>query len=151
MSRVRILSTLALLVLILATAGVAAAKPGGPGNGNGGARPPKARITWSVARVEQSVAPGATAQMQVTLTSSADLSNVTLTMPGGIGKVLKVEPSSFASLKAGAPAAVTLTFTTPAEGAQCRGGVVQVRADGKSVPASLKVKLKVPGAATCAP
>jgi hypothetical protein len=148
MHRVRFLTALALIALSLATAGVATAKPGGPGNGQGGARPPKARVTWSAPRVEQAVAPGATAQVTVTFTSSADLNDITLKAPGGLAKVMTFAPASFASLKAGETATVTLTFAAPADGARCRAGVIGVRAGGRAIPAALKVKMTVAGA-TC--
>lgn len=144
MRRAHFFTALALIVLSLATAGVAAAKPG-PG-GNRGARPPRPRVTWSAPRIEQAVAPGATAQVTVTFTSSADLSDITLRAPGGLGKVMTVAPASFASLKAGETATVTLTFAAPAEGARCRAGVLGVRAGGRAIPTVLKVKLTLAGA-----
>jgi hypothetical protein len=147
MSRSRtMLVALALAVLALLTAGGAAAKEG-HGQGQRPDKPQRARITWSTPRVVQAVAPGQTVQVDVTLTSSADLANVTLRVPEGLGRVLTVEPASFASLKAGVATPVRLTIAMPATGAHSQGGVVQVRAGQRTMPAGLKVKLAIPGAA----
>jgi hypothetical protein len=154
MRRARLLLTLLMVALCLSVAGVAAAQPAGPGNGNGGnggnggGKPPKARITWSEPRVAQTLAAGQTATVKVTLTSSADLANVALQTRGGLGRILSVSPASF-SLTAGQAKEVTLTITMPADRAQCQGGVVQVRAGNRVVPANLKVKVTVPGATGC--
>jgi len=140
MRRIQLIVVLALIVVSLSTAGTAAAKPGGPNTG----KPDKARITWSVARVEQTVAPGESVQVPLTITSSADLSNLSLAAAGGLGKIVSFEPSSIASLKAGVSASVTMTITLPAEGAHCQGGVVKARSGNRSVPAPLKVKVLLP-------
>jgi uncharacterized membrane protein len=144
MSRCRtIIVSLALVGLLLLTVGGTAAKGGGGGHGH--KKSPQARLTWGIARVERTVAPGQTIEVNVTLTSSANLNNVVLRVPGGLGRVLKVEPASFASLKAGVAAPVKLTITLPAAGAHSQGGIVQVRAGQRNVPAALKIKLTVPG------
>jgi hypothetical protein len=140
------LVALVALALSLSIVGTAAAKPGRPGNDT---KPPKARITWSVPSVERRVAPGETVRVSVTLTSSADLANVTFVAPGGLGKVLKVEPAVLSSLAAGVPANVTLTISVPSEGAHCQAGVVKVHAGKKNLPAPLKVKVILPGEAGC--
>ena len=140
-----IIVPLVLLMLLLLTVGAAAAKGGGGGNGHAKAKPAKARITWSQARVVQAIAPGQTAVVQVTLTSSADLANVTLRASGGLGRIVKVEPASFTSLKAGVATPIKLTISMPSSNAHSQGGVVQVRAGKRAVPASLKLKLTVPG------
>lgn len=152
MRRSRLLVTLILLAFSLCAVGVASAKPGGPtgnGSGNGDPKPPKARVTWSVPRVDATVAAGETRQVKVTLTASADMTNVTLVPRGGLARVLKVEPSRVATLKAGVPTDVTLTISVPDGGAQCQGGVVQVRSGKKANPAHLQVKVTVPGASGC--
>lgn len=141
MRRLRLTLILAVVALSLSFASAAAAKPGGPN----GAKPAKARITWSVARVEQTIGPGETVQLPLTITSSADLSGVAVTATGGLAPFVTVGPSSIASLRAGVPASVTLTITMPAEGARCAAGAVKVRAGSRNVPASLKVKLLLPG------
>lgn len=141
MRRATLLIALAVVALSLSFAGSAAAKPGKP-NPN---KPAKARVTWSVDRVEQTVAPGETVQVPVTLTSSADLSNISLAASGGLAKFVTVAPGTVASLKAGESLNVTLTITMPAEGARCGAGVVKVRAGNRTVPAPLKVKLLLPG------
>jgi uncharacterized membrane protein len=135
----------AMIVFIAAvlalSAGAVAAKPGAPG---GKDKAVKARITWSVARVEQTLVAGQTATVDVTLTSSADVSNATLRIPGGLGRVVSVSPATF-SLKAGVAQAVRLTIAMPAEGAHSQGGVIQVRSGKRNLPQSLKVNVTVPG------
>jgi hypothetical protein len=146
MRRLPLLVALIALALGLSVAGTAAAKPGRPGNGT---KPAHAKISWSVPRVEQQVAPGATVRVAVTLTSSADLANVSLVAPGGLVKVLKVEPAALTSLAAGVPANVTLIISVPAEGAHCQSGVLQVRAGNRNIPTPLKVKVIVSGDSAC--
>jgi len=146
MSRSRtIIASLILVSLLLLTVGSAAAKGGGaPGHPKGKA--PRARITWSTIRVAQTINPGQTVEVNVTLTSSVDLADVSLRVPTGLGRVLKAEPAHFDSLKAGVATPVKLTISMPAQGAHSQGGVVQVRAGNRNVPAALKVKLTVPAA-----
>lgn len=141
MARARqFLTALALLGLLALTVGTAAAKdkdkPGKPGE------PPRAaQITWSVPRVVQQLAGGTEATVDVTFTSSADLEQVTLRVPGGLGRVLKVEPASWDKVAANTPVAVRLTFATPAKLTRgALGGVVQVRAGQKTLGQPLPVR-----------
>ncbi len=144
MSRYRpVIVSLLLVALLILTVGAAAAKGGGGGKGHLKAKPAKARITWSQPRIIQSVTPGQIGVVEVTLTSSADLTNVTLWVPGGLGRVVKVEPASFTSLKAGVATPVKLTISMLSRNAHSQGGVVLVRAGWRAIPASLKVKLMV--------
>jgi hypothetical protein len=135
------IAALVLIALLFCTLGTAAAKGG---NGHPKAKP-KARITWSQPRVVQGVTPGQTSVVELTLTSSADLGDVTLRIPGGLGNVVRLEPAAFARLKAGVPAKVRLTIAMPAQNAHSQAGIVQVRSGKRAIPASLKVKLTVPG------
>lgn len=151
MARYRsILVPLLLVTLLILSVGAASAKGGGGGDGHPKAKPAKARITWSQARVVQTVTPGQASVVELTLTSSADLASVTLHVPGGLGRLIKVEPASFTSLKAGVATPVKLTIGMPAQNAHSQGGVVQVRAGKRAIPASLKVKLTVPNPADAA-
>lgn len=140
-----IIVTLALVGLLLLTFGSVAAKGGSGDKDHARNKPAKARISWSMPRVEQAVSPGQTVAVDVTLTSSADLANVSLRVAGDLGRVVKVEPASFASLSAGMATPVRLMLTVPAQGAHSQAGVVQVRAGQRNVPMPLKVKLTVPG------
>lgn len=135
-----IFMALTLAGLLALSVGVAAAKPG-PG---GKEKAAKARITWSAERVEQTLAAGQAATVDVSLTSSADVPNATLRIRGGLGRVVSVSPATF-NLKAGVAQSVRLTMTMPADGAHSRGGVVQVRSGKRNLPSALKVKLTVPG------
>ena len=145
MSRYRpVLIPLLLVTLVLLTVGSAAAQGGGGGKGHPKGKPAKARIIWSQPRVIQTMTLGQTAEVKMTLMSSADLANVTLRVPGGLGRVVKVEPASFAQLKAGVATPVTLTIRMPSQNAHSQGGVVQVRSGMRALPHALKVKLVVP-------
>lgn len=148
MSRYRpVIVPLLLVALLLLTVDAAAAKGGGGGHGQPKARLPKARITWSQPRIVQAVRSGQTSVVEVTLTSSVDLTNVTLRVAGGLGRILKVEPASFASIKAGVATSVKLTITMASQNAHSQGGVVQVRAGKRAIPMLLKVQLTVPSPA----
>jgi len=145
MSRYRpVIVPLLLVALLILTVGAATAKGGDGSNGHPKAKPTKARITWSQPRIIQAVTPGQISVVEVTLTSSVDLTKATLRVPGGLGRVVKTEPASFASIKAGVATSVKLTITMPSQNAHRQGGVVQVRAGRRVVPVSLKVKLTVP-------
>jgi hypothetical protein len=145
MRRVHLLIALALIALSLAGAGSAAAKPRKPND----PKPPQARITWSVPRVEQTLNPGETVRVPVTLTSSAALSNVTLAVPRGLGRLLTIEPAQLGSLQAGEAKTVTMVFAAPSEGAHCQGGVIKVRAGNKVIPTPLNVKVTIAGGTGC--
>lgn len=136
----RVVVLLLLLALVALSAGHAAAA------GKGKRKTGQARITWSPERVAQTLAPGETASVDVTLTSSADLEQVSLRVPGGLGELLAV-PSAPLRLKAGVPTTITLRLRMPAEGAHNQGGVVQVRMGPRTIPQPLHVKLSLPGAA----
>lgn len=147
MSRFRYLFTSLIVVgLVLLVIGTTFASPRkGASPGKGGAH--KARVTWSLKRVSQTLSPGQTTQVGVTLTSNVELTNVTVRVPGNLGKAVQLAPSSFASLKAGSATPVTLSISMPVQGASNLSGVVQVRAGkGRTVPSVLPVKLKLAGA-----
>ena len=147
MNRLRRLSIALLLgLLVVATAGVASAAPG-DGKGKG-PRKEKLRIEWSVRRVVQTVAPGQSVVVPVTLTSNVDLANVMLRPTGGLESVLTLSTKGPLTLKAGVPFTISLTLALPAEGARAHGGVVQVRVGKRNVPASLKVWVAPPGSAS---
>jgi len=138
------LTALALLGLLALTVGAAAAKDkDGPGRpGKPGEPPRAAQITWSVPRVVQQIAGGSEATVDVTFTSSADLEQVTLRVPGGLGRVLKAEPASWDKVAANTPVAVRLTFATPAKLTRgALGGAVQVRAGQRALGQPLPVRV----------
>ncbi len=131
---------LAFACLIL-VAGASAAEAKGP-------KPKKnPKITWSTARVTQTVSPGQTATVSASFSSSVDLQNLTLAIPGDLANIVSVSPASIASLKAGEVATVTLTVAVPAADAHSQGGVLKITQGKKSLPGSLKIKITVPGSA----
>jgi len=135
-------SWMALLLVcacLILVAGASAAEAKGP-------KPKKnSKITWSTARVTQTVNPGQTATVSASFSSSVDLQNITLAIPGDLANVVSVSPSAIASLKAGEVATVTLTVAMPAADAHSQGGVLKITQGTKSLPGSLKIKITVPG------
>ncbi len=141
----RLVASLVLLGTLLLTVGAAAAKD----------RPNKPphdapRITWSTRKVEQSLTPGQSATVVMNFTSSTDLQNVTLNVPGRLAKVMTISPASFDTLPANTATQVTLTMNVPANWKGNVAGVVQVRAGQRVVAQPLHVQLKVPRAAKAA-
>jgi len=149
MSRYRqLIVTLGVVALLLLTFGAAAAKPTDkPKLPHGAGQPPAdkgkpARLTWTPGRITQAVTAGQTIQLTATFTSSADIAEATLIIPGGLGKVLKADTAKLTNIKAGTLTTVTFTVTMPAK-AHTQGGVVQVRAGRRMLAQPLPVLLTV--------
>jgi hypothetical protein len=140
----RLIITFGVVALLLLTFGAAAAKPDKlrdtrqPSGGKG--KP--ARLTWTPGRITQAVTAGQTIQVTATFTSSADIAEATLVIPGGLGKVLKADSVTLSNIKAGALTTVTFTVTMPAT-AHTQGGVVQVRMGKRMLAQPLPVLLTV--------
>jgi hypothetical protein len=153
MSRSRhVLIILGVLAVLLLSFGTAAAKDndkpkpphGDTGQPLGGKGKP-ARLVWTPRRITQAVTAGQTIQVTATLSSSVDIAEATLVIPGGLGKVLKADTAKLTTIKAGTPTPVTFTITMPATGAHTQGGVVLVRTGRRMVAMPLSVLLTVPG------
>ncbi len=145
----RLIITLGVVVLLLLTFGAAAAKPKDtPKSPHGDANQPAAgkgkpaRLTWTPRRITHAVTAGQTIQLTATFTSSTDIAEATLVIPGGLGKVLKADTAKLTNIKAGAPTTVTFTVTMPAK-AHSQGGVVQVRLGQRMLAQPLPVLLTV--------
>src|SRR5215212_3385973 len=145
----RLIITLGAVAMLLLSFGAAAAKGndtpnpphGGAGQSPAGKGKP-ARLTWTPRRITQAVTAGQTVQVTATFTSSADIAEATLVIPGGLGKVLKADTATLTNIKAGIPTMVTFTVTMPAK-AHTQGGVVQVRAGQRMLTQPLPVLLTV--------
>jgi hypothetical protein len=145
----RLVITLGVLALLLLSFDAAAAKPkdtpksphGGAGQPLGGKGKP-ARLIWSPRRITQAVTAGQTIQLTATFTSSTDIAEATLVIPGGLGKLLKADNATLSAIKAGTLTTVTFTVTMPAK-AHTQGGVVQVRAEQRMLAQPLPVLLTV--------
>lgn len=135
----RLLPLLLVACLLIAGAGAAAAK----GKGKG-AKQPKAHLTWTPARIDQTVNPGQSVSVAATVSSPVDVANLTLAATGGLAKMVTITPASL-SLKAGVPATVTIAISAPASGAHSQGGTIKAKLGKRSLPGSLKVKITVPG------
>jgi hypothetical protein len=141
--------TLGVIVLLLLTFGAAAAKPKDtpkpPRDGAGqlpAAKGKPARLTWTPSRITHAVTAGQTVQFTATFTSSADIAEATLVIPGGLGRVLKADTVKLTNIKAGALTTVRFTVIMPAK-AHTQGGVVQVRAGRRMLAQPLPVLLTV--------
>jgi hypothetical protein len=150
MSRYRqLIATLGVVALLLLSVGAAAAKPkdtpkaphGDAGQPPAGKGKP-ARLTWTPGRISHAVTAGQTIQLMATFTSSTDIAEATLVIPGGLGKVLKADTAKLTNIKAGVLTTVTFSVTMPAK-AHTQGGVVQVRAGKRMLTRPLPVLLTV--------
>jgi hypothetical protein len=128
--------------LLVLTSTVASAAPGGNGNGNAFGLKNKGRITWSVKRVREVLAPGQSTTVSVTMTSSADLSGVELRATNGLADVVTLGTTGPIDVQAGVPVTVKLTLSLPADAVDSRAGVVKVHVDNRVIPATLKVQVK---------
>jgi len=148
MSRYRhLFITLGVVALLLATFGAAAAKENTPESPHGKGQPPAgkgkpAHLTWTLRRVTQAVTAGQTIQFTATFSSSTDIAEATLVIPGGLGRVLKANTANLTNIKAGVPTTVTFTATMPAK-AHTQGGVVQVRVGQRLLAQPLSILLSV--------
>jgi hypothetical protein len=145
----RLIITLGVIALLLLTFGAAAAKPNDkpkPPHGRAGHLPAgtgkPAHLTWTPRRIMQAVSAGQTIQVTATFSSSVDIAEATLVIPGGLGKVMKADTATLTTIKAGAPTTVTFTVTMPAK-AHTQGGVVQLRAGQRMLAQPLPVLLTV--------
>lgn len=141
----RLIITLGVVTLLLLTFGAAAAKPDKPPRDTrqpSGGKGKPARLTWTPGRITQAVSVSQTVQLTATFTSSADIDEATLVIPGGLGKVMKADTVQLTAIKAGAPTTVTFTVTMPAK-AHTQGGVVQVRVGKRMLAQPLPVLLTV--------
>lgn len=139
--------TLGVVALLLLTFGAAAAKENTPETPHGKVQPPTgrgkpARLAWTPRRITQVVTAGQTIQFTATFSSSADIAEATVVIPGGLGKVLRADTPKLTNIKAGTPTIVTFTVTMPAK-AHTQGGVVQVRAGQRVLAQPLPILLTV--------
>jgi len=150
MSRYRqLIVILGVVTMLLLTYGAAAAKPndrpkpphGGAGHLPGSTGKP-ARLIWTPGRVTHAVTAGQTIQLTASFTSSADIAEATLVIPGQLGRVIKADAAKLTDIKAGAVTTVTFTVTMPAK-AHTQGGVVQLRAGRRLLARPLPVLLTV--------
>jgi hypothetical protein len=144
----RLIITFGAAALLLLTFGAAAARdndtpklPHGVGQPPTGKGKP-ARLSWTPGRVTQAVTAGQTIRVTATFTSSADIAEAALVIPGGLGKVLKADSATLTNIKAGALTTVTFTVTMPSL-AHTQGGVVQVRVGRRMLARPLPVLLTV--------
>ena len=145
----RILVTLSVIALLLSV-GTAAAKGndkphpphGGAGQASASKKGKPARLTWTPDHLTQSVSASQIVKVTATFTSSADIAEAMLVIPGQLGKLMKADTAKLTNIKAGALTTVTFTITMPAK-AHTQGGVVLVRAGGRVLARPLPVRLTV--------
>jgi hypothetical protein len=136
-------SLLLIACMAMLLVSTAAANPG-RGTRPGKSIPRKARVTWTPKKVQQTLSPGQTTTLVATFTSSTDLENVSLRVPGNLARVVTLSPTRFANIKAGEPVKVNVSIAMPAENAKNISGSVQVWVGNKrnvATPLSIIVKL----------
>jgi len=79
-------------------------------------KPVRAKIEWSQPRIQAQVKKGATIQTTLTFTPTVNLTNASFRVAAAMQDTVAIEPSSFATLTAGTPTQVQVTFTAPTEG-----------------------------------
>jgi hypothetical protein len=109
----KILLALAALALLTATAAAVLATTSVEAKKRD--KPVKAKIEWSQQRVNANIDEGETFQTTLTFTPTTNVTNAEFRITASLNDTVTVEPSSFASLTAGAPQQVTVTFTAPTE------------------------------------
>jgi hypothetical protein len=128
------------VVLALVAVGTIDAKPKKPPH----SKPARASVIWTPARLTLTTDAQGAATATATFVSSVALDNVELRIPGGLGRVLKASPATFAHVDANAPQTITLTLA-PGAATHSQAGVVQLVA-GKHVGGQpLHVQVRVPG------
>src|SRR5947207_1065295 len=96
----RLIITLGVVALLLLTFGAAAARPiDEPKLPHGAGHPPAgkgkpAHLTWTPRRITQAITAGQTIQVTATFSSSADIAEARLVIPGGLGRVLKADTAT---------------------------------------------------------
>lgn len=122
------------MVTVLALTPVASAKKGGKG-----------KITWSSSPLKATVLPGATFSATVVFTSGKNLTDATLDFTPSLSGTTTISPTAFASITAGVPYSVEVTFTAPTDSSRARyNGVVHLRTGHKNNPSNLKLRFSVP-------
>jgi len=150
MSRYRqLIVTLGVVALLLFSFSAAAAKNNDKPKLPHGASHPRSRtgkpalLTWTPGRITQAVSAGQTFQITASFTSSVDIAEAMLVIPGGLGKLMQADSATLTTIKAGTPTMVKFTITMPADGAHPQGGVVQIRARQRMLAQPLPVLLTV--------
>lgn len=123
----KILLLIAALALLSAAAFAILATTPAQAKKSGGNK--KAKIEWSQPRVQATLHKGEIVQATLTFTPTTDLTNAEFRITASLSDTVTVDPSRFASLTAGTPQQVTVTFTAPAEGNRKRYNGVAVLID----------------------
>ena len=103
-----------------------------------------AKITWTPAVVDQTIAAGSVYATTVTFTSSDTLTNAPLSYTPSLKDVLVVSPTAFSTITAGISNTVSLTVTIPADAKrQEYNGELMVRVGNAALAGSLKLRFRV--------
>ncbi len=105
---------------------------------------PPAKVTWSQRSVTATVAPGGSFSTTVTFTSTKDLSNVTLRLTPSVKKTIVISPTTFATITAGVPYTVEISFTAPPKVKRgAYNAVLTVREGNRALALPLQLRFKV--------
>ncbi len=106
--------------------------------------PKNPKISWSMNPVTATVAPGGSYSATVTFTSTVDLSNVTFRLTPSLKGTTTVSPTTFATITAGVPYTIEITFTAPLSKTHpVYNGILTVRTGHRALPQTLKLRFRV--------
>ena len=104
----------------------------------------RSHVTWQPSSLSQTVITGTTSSVDVTFTSETDLQNVTLSVVPELAGIVSVEPSTFATIKAGETNTVRITFTV-ADNAplQTLRGTIHLKQGSRTIAQPLPITLQI--------
>src|SRR5438477_8076377 len=102
------------------------------------------KITWAPTSTEVILSPGESTSRDFALTSNIALQNAVIEAVPQIASFLSIQPSTFASIPAGQPQPVHISYVVPAGTVLgSYSGTIRVRIGNGSLPQTLKVTVNV--------
>lgn len=106
-------------------------------------------VTWSQNSIDVILSSGETASRSFTLTSSTDLTNVSIEAVSSISPFLTIKPSTISKLKANKAQNVQVTFSIPSNATLgTYTATIHLRVGSQTFPQTLKVTLRILGVIT---
>src|SRR5438132_419805 len=102
------------------------------------------KITWSSRSINVILSPGESTSSDLTFTSSFALQNVVVEAVHEVAGFLSIQPNSFASVPAGQPQPVHVSFAIPSgTPLGTYSGTVHVRLSSQTLPETIKIVINV--------
>lgn len=102
------------------------------------------KILWSQPRIQTTFQKGAVIQTTLTFTPTGNIANASFRTSGSMTDTITIDPPVFATLTAGTPYTVSVTFTAPTEGKRKRyNGVTALVDDTKLYAKPLKLRFSL--------